>query len=279
MGRSPQVAGYEATLDVYRRAVSTFSDLGFGFPLFAADAAEAAGWQPTGICELCSEERPGFQIGIGDYIEIRCHSCGASTPVPADGRFEACVRCRTDLRLGRELEDGHGCWTCLRDGRWSSTKDTEAGMVTPVHAELGTTHGLPFPPGRLAQTAWVDASSDHPTLAGWPVTEPNADGWRAAVIPAEVLRELVRSPNYVTWQGEHWLFHCRRPMRYLGLWGKRDFNAAAPDGDGRALAVSSAHLHEEAWQDLSEQAGESAVLTYMFECCECHAHRGHWDID
>ncbi len=188
-----------------------FKDLSIDFPLFGADVEEASGWQPTGICQLCSEERAGFQIGIGDYVETRCASCGTATPVPADNKPEACVRCQTDIQLGRELEDTHGCWTCLRDGRWSSTKDTEAGVVTLVHALLGRTHGLPFPPGPLAQTAWADASTDHPTLAGWPVTEPDADGWRAAMIPAEVLRELVRSPNYISWQGEQWLFHCRRP--------------------------------------------------------------------
>lgn len=256
-----------------------FADLGIDFPLFAADVTEASGWQPSGRCDICSDERAGSQIGIGDYVETRCASCGEATPAPADNRPEACVRCQSDVQLGRDLEEAHGCWTCLRDGRWSSTKDTEAGMVTPLHAELGRTHGLPFPPGQLAETAWADASTDAPTLAGWPVTEPNEAGWRAAMIPADVLRGLVRSPNYISWQGERWLFHCGRPMKYIGLWGKRDFNAAARDGDGLSLAVRSAGLHEEAWQDLSERPGESAILAYMFECFECRMHRGHWDID
>ena len=25
----------------------------------------------------------------------------------------------------------------------------------------------------------------------------------------------MRSPTYLTWQGEQWLFHCERAMRYL----------------------------------------------------------------
>jgi hypothetical protein len=257
----------------------TFEDLSIEFPLFGADVEEAAGWQPSGICEICSEARAGFQIGIGDYIEVRCQSCGAATPVPAGNRPEACVNCQTAVQLGRVAEDTHGCWTCLRDGRWSSTKDTEAGMVTPAHAELGRTHGLPFPPGPIAETAWTEASTDHPTLAGWPAAEPNEDGWRAAMISTEVLRGLVRSPNYISWQGEQWLFHCGRPMRYLGLWGKLDFNGAAADGDGRSLAARSAALPHEMWQYLSDRGGESAFLAYMFECSECHVHRGHWDTD
>ncbi|MDQ3293681.1 MAG: hypothetical protein M3527_04435, partial [Actinomycetota bacterium] len=74
-----------------------FKDLSIDFPLFGADVEEASGWQPTGICQLCSEERAGFQIGIGDYVETRCASCGTATPVPADNKPEACVRCQTDI--------------------------------------------------------------------------------------------------------------------------------------------------------------------------------------
>jgi len=259
--------------------MATFSSLGIEFPLFAADVGEAAGWEPAGVCEICSEERAGFQIGIGDYVEGECATCGAMTPLPADNRPESCVGCATEAVLGRNVEETHGCWTCLRDGRWSSTKDTEAGMVTPVHAALGYTHGLPFPPGVLASTAWGAGTTGDPMLAGWPVSEPNEDGWRAALIPAEVLRDLVRTPNYITWQGEQWLFHCRRPMSYIGLWGKRDFVSHAVGGDGRAYANASAGIHDDVWEHLSDRRGESAILVYMFECRACGHHRGHFDMD
>jgi len=259
--------------------VPTFADLEIDFPLFGADVSEASGWQPHGVCEICSQQRSGFEIGMGDYVESPCATCEAVTPMPANNHPAECVQCQAEVQLLRDLTGSHGCWRCLRSGRWASTKDTEAGAVTPVHALLGRTHGLPFPPGALADTAWRDTGSNHPTLAGWPVTDPNEDGWRAAIIPSKVLVELVRSPTYITWQGEQWLFHCRRPMKYAGPWGKLEFDAAAPNRDGRSLALSSAGLHEDAWQDLSDSAGECAVLAYMFECLDCRAHRGHWDID
>ncbi len=246
------------------------SDLGIDFPLFGAGIDEADSWEPTGTCVICSEDRAGFQIGIGGYVEVRCATCGAATPVPADSCAELCVACETEVRLGYNVEKTHGCWTCLRDGRWSSTKDTEAGMVTPVLAALGRTHGLPFPP---------ELPEHLSTLAGWPLSDPNEDGWRSVLIPVDVLRDLVRSPGYVTWQGERWLFHCHRPMRYIGLWGKRDFTTLAADGDGRSFAVSAAQLPEEAWEYLSDQGGNSAILVYMFRCRACGDHRGHWDTD
>lgn len=251
-------------------AMATFSELGIDFPLFAADVDEAASWEPTGTCEICSEERAGFQIGIGDCVEVTCTTCGTATPTPADNRPAPCVQCEADMLLGRNVEETHGCWTCLRAGAWSSTKDTEAGMVTPAHASLGKTHGLPSP-------ATIVGGS--PTIAGWPASVPNEDGWSAAVIPSDVLRDLVGSPNYITWQGERWLFHCRRPMIYVGLWGKRDFTSSASDGDGRSFANASAKLPEDVWEYLSDRGGDGAILVYMFECSACGDHRGHWDTD
>lgn len=248
----------------------TFAELGIDFPLFGADVEEAAGWQATGRCVLCFEELAGFRIGIGDYVETRCGGCGRLTPVPADDGVDECVHCHEPVVLGDDLLESHGCWSCLRAGRWAATMDTEAGMVTPVHALRGRTHG------RLSPSTLADAE---PTLAGWPVTGADASGWRRAIVPTPVLIELVRTPNYVTWQGEQWLFHCRRPMRYLGLWGKVDFTAAAPDDDGSAHALRTADLPEDVWEHLSERPGESSILTYMFECPTCGAHRGHWDVD
>lgn len=231
--------------------------------MFGADVGEAAGWEESGRCGVCFEERAGFRIGIGDYIEMRCGGCGGLTPVPADDRVDECALCNGPVVLGDNLFESHGCWSCLRAGRWASTMDTEAGMVTPVHALRGRTHGLPGPA----------------TLAGWPATEANADGWRSAIVPTPVLLELVRTPNYVTWQGEQWLFHCRGPMRYLGLWGRSDFTAAAPDGDGATFALSTADLPKDMWPYLSEPPDVGSVLTYMFQCPTCGAHRGHWDAD
>jgi hypothetical protein len=52
--------------------------------------------------------------------------------------------------------------------------------------------------------------------------EPNEDGWVSVVIPSAILLELVRTPTYVTWQGEQWLFCCASAMVYLGEWTRAD---------------------------------------------------------
>lgn len=82
-------------------------DIAIDLPLIGADVSEAAGRQPSGLCEICSEERAGFQIGIGDYLESRCARCGAATPVPADNRPAECVRCQAGGQLGREITEAH----------------------------------------------------------------------------------------------------------------------------------------------------------------------------
>jgi len=126
-----------------------------------------------------------------------------------------------------------------------------------------------------------EADTHVPLVAGFPTTEPNEDGWRGVVIPAEVLLDLVRTPSYITWQGEQWLFHCQQAMQYIGRWGRSQFNAAAIDGDGRALAIAIADLNPDAW-DLglaAQPSNNSSVTVYMFRCTKCGAHRGHWDVD
>lgn len=254
----------------------TFADMGIHFAMFEADVSEAARWSPDGQCVICSQSRPGFTIGIGDYISAVCGHCGAATPVPAAGRSGACISCGGEVGTTELVEGQHGCWRCLHAGRWASTKDTEAGMVTPIHAAVGRTHGLPFPPGSSAETAW-SMDGEEPTLAGWPVTEPNEDGWRAAIVPAPILMELVHTPTYLTWQGEQWLFHCHRTMHYLGMWGKEDFERVAEDP--QEFAWTATRIHAEAWAALGDRAGESAITVYMFQCPICGTHRGHWDMD
>ena len=152
-------------------------------------------------------------------------------------------------------------------------------MVTPAHALLGRTHGHPYPPGAFAATAWADMQTGHPTLAGWPTDDANDEGWRAAVVPSTVLVELVRSPTYITWQGDEWLFHCGRVMRYGGRWGRADFESAAGGEVPSAFAMGAAGVPDDVWETLGRGADDSAVSVYMFDCIACGAHRGHWDID
>jgi hypothetical protein len=266
--------------------MATFADLGIEIPLFAGPVDDADGWSGDGACVICGEERPGFALGIGDDVIVTCDSCGSSIAVPADGEAERCRSCGRSNALDGAVEGGHACWRCLRAGRWASTMDTEAGMIRWEDAVRGRTHGVPF---ASEPTVWVvgsggaqEASSvaGAPLLAGFPTTEPNEDGWRSAIIPSEILLELTRTPSYATWQGERWLFHCQRPMRYIGRWGRSQFNAAAPDGDGEALAAGAAELPLDVWRGLADEpSSSSSVTVYVFRCPECDAVRGHWDVD
>jgi hypothetical protein len=256
--------------------VPTFAQLGIDFPLFAADVSEAAEWSPEGTCVVCGVERAGFMIGIGDYVALSCASCGTNTYAAAEGRAEPCHRCSEAVRLESAMEGDHGCWLCLRSGGWASTKDTEAGMVTPLGAAAGETHGVPYPPAAMAATAWSESKDEGTTLAGWPVGPPDADGWRAARIPSSILTDLVRTPGYTTWQEDEWLFHCRTAMRYLGLWANSDFLEAAGRTSPQEPAYATVSIHNEAY-DLAEVGSESHVRAHMFDCTSCGALRGHWD--
>ncbi len=46
--------------------------------------------------------------------------------------------------------------------------------------------------------------------------QENAEGRVEAIVPSELLWALVKTPPYTTWQGERWLFHCGRPMVFVG---------------------------------------------------------------
>ncbi len=101
----------------------------------------------------------------------------------------------------------------------------------------------------------------------------------AVRLPREAMFALLRTPTYSTWQGERWLFCCRRPMTYVGNWREEDFERAAPDGDPERF------FHEVIGEPMSEAPGlwESAatgyVSVYVFRCPACGRHRGHYDSD
>jgi hypothetical protein len=64
-------------------------------------------------------------------------------------------------------------------------------------------------------------------------------------------------------------------MACIGSWESRDFDAAAPDGDGKRLfdrVVIDAV--DELWTgQLHDAAG-----IYVFRCRQCAALRAHWDM-
>jgi uncharacterized protein CbrC (UPF0167 family) len=133
-------------------------------------------------------------------------------------------------------------------------------MVAWEEAAEGLTHGVP---GLERSDFELVPSEEDPE-------------WIRARVPTELLFELLRTPGYVTWQGEEWQFCCGRPGIYLGEWKEDEFHKRAPDGDGLALfrQVDLEGLDGELWGSLGGIGGP-----YVFRCPVCRRLSGHWDMD
>ena len=138
-------------------------------------------------------------------------------------------------------------------------KDTEFGMIGPEQAAAGLTHGAPALESDQVEIVELE------------------DGWRAAKLAPEAMWELLRTPTYVSWQGEVWLFSGGRPMVFQGSWSREQFNARAKDGNGKAL-------FEEIVEDLPPfdiwerfEPG-SELCVYVFECATTGTLRANWDM-
>jgi len=171
-----------------------------------------------------------------------------------------------------EVDGVHACYACLRGGRAPWTKDTELGLVTAESAAAGRTEGTPSPPetGFELEALPIDAAFPE-------------QRWFSAKIPREHLDELLRTPNYATWQGEQWIFCCQRPAVFVGAWDIGQWEAAAEEFDlaledllADTLGVTDSEL-----DTLLEalEAESDSLVTYVFRCPACAALLGHYDRD
>jgi uncharacterized protein CbrC (UPF0167 family) len=89
-------------------------------------------------------------------------------------------------------------------------------------------------------------------------------------IDLEAAKELSRTPQYSTWQGESWLICCKRPMIFTG----------APDlsTDAKTLATMLGTNEADAATKI-EQLQRDAISVYGFRCTVCSKRRAHWDMD
>lgn len=104
---------------------------------------------------------------------------------------------------------------------------------------------------------------------------PAEDDWAGARLPREMMLELLRTPTYVSLQGEQWQFCCGRPMVFLGAWSREEFARRAPDGDGRRLFDS---IVQDVVPGLWEDALHDETGVYVFRCPKCERLTAHWDI-
>jgi Uncharacterised protein family (UPF0167) len=194
---------------------------------------------------------PLFEAPIAETHDYhgpgQCSRCGADDP--------HCFMHRTG-RNPVQL----GCYSCLRAAHFPFVKDSVLGLITPEGAALGITGGIP----RLARDEFELVA-----VAG------SEMDWVYAKVPTEDLFEILRTPDYRTWQGEQWQFCCRRPMVYIGVWKRSDFEWFAQGGEAEALFYECVGEDEHrSWDWIAEMGGP-----YMFRCKKCGSYRGHHDND
>lgn len=238
----------------------TFAQLGIPFPLFEGPSDQAGEYRGVGTCSLCGAKRQHcFSLGIGCAVMLDCPKCGTSNGLDADDREDgSCRQCEAAVPFPAiEDEEIKACYSCLRSGKAAITKDTELGMVSWEQAFEGVTHGVPG----LARSDFEMVLKE--------------DDWAGARLPPEVMFELLRTPTYNSIQGERWQFCCRRPMVFVGEWGRDEFASRATDGNGQ-------RLFEEIVQDsvagLWEDQLHDITGVYVFRCPSCDRLTAHWDI-
>jgi uncharacterized protein CbrC (UPF0167 family) len=244
--------------------VVTFSELGIPFPLFEAPVEEASEYAGPSTCSVCRAKGVHcFHLGVGGDLIAACPGCATERALDADDRADGrCGACggSVPFPLIEEAEKIRACYACLRAGRAALTKDTELGMVTWELARQGRTHGVPGL--QRADFRLV----------------PSGEGsdWMQALVPAETLLELVRTPAWHSWQGEVWRFCCRHPMIYLGTWDAGDFAQRSPSADGGEYFRATVEEPEDwAWRHIdSPDIGGP----YMFRCDTCGRISGYWDL-
>ncbi len=192
---------------------------------------------------------------------VNCPHCGDVNGLDADDKEDvACHSCGEDVAFPDLVdEEIRTCFECLRAGKAAITKDTAFGMISWEQAIEGLTHGVPGL-----------ATSDFETVS------QGASDWVRVKLPAEVMFELLRTPGYLTWQGERWQFCCQQPMVYQGPWKRDDFLNNAPDGDGRSCFE---RIVQGGTGEFWDQGFSDCTGFYVFKCRKCQALVAHWDVD
>lgn len=247
--------------------METFAQLGIPFPLYEAPVKEASDYAGKTTCGVCGKhDQPCFILNIGCALMVSCPKCNELNGLDANDRQDtSCRSCGNEIKFTTPSNDDgvHICYSCLREGKGAITKDTEFGMVSWEQAIEGRTHGVPG-----LQT------SEFETVT----TDPDGE-WIGVILPQEHLFELLRTPTFVTWQGEVWLFCCKKPMTYIGEWK----SVAASLGQTEAKNMFDQLMPEDSesstwvWEGVS--SASDSVCLYVFQCKDCGNHRANYDMD
>jgi hypothetical protein len=234
----------------------TFHDLGIPFPLLEAPVSDAADYEGRGRCSLCHKEGVHcFQLGIGANVVVRCPGCAAEVVLDADSRSGgACQACKSQLEFP-ELGPSAilACYSCLRAGRASLTKDTELGMIRR-RARCDVRCSRPGSPrlrsrapvrrlGRRQIADHAGAGADlwvlHHSRRAVALLLQDADGLCRRMVTREILG------NGARWQ--------------------------------RARILPSDTVHDTI-DGLWEDQLHDATGIYVFRCAMCRKYSAHWDM-
>ena len=103
-------------------------------------------------------------------------------------------------------------------------------------------------------------------------------------VSKEAFEEMLRTPTFLSLQGEQWLGHCDDFMDYIGTWEAPDFTNESEDGNGKKLFKEMSNKDEHhLWEEFDLAENESKhtwenCLYHTFECRTCKVKKGYWEI-
>ena len=126
----------------------------------------------------------------------------------------------------------------------------------------------------------VDAPGDLGTICPWCIADGRAAALgatfcdaspRPAGVPPEVVVAIEqRTPGFLGWQQERWLFHCDDGAAYLGRAGTTEL-AAYP------TALDALRADGESEELIEALHAEGDATAYLFRCRHCGTHLAYAD--
>jgi uncharacterized protein CbrC (UPF0167 family) len=166
------------------------------------------------------------------------------------------------LGTGSVVESDARCLAC----------DQARGYIYtgPVHARQPELDGA-LCPWCIADGTAATRFDAHFVDVGWGV--PDA-------VPRSVTEAIAaRTPGFIAWQGERWLYHCGDGAAFLGLVGRRELEAY-PDALEmlRQEAIENGFSQDDVAEHLAGLRKDGDATAYLFQCRHCGSHLAYSDF-
>lgn len=198
------------------------------------------------------------------FDDMQCSFALFKAPI-AQAETDSLGECRCCNKMA-DIRFESSCYSCFRRGLSNKSMDTELGLIFQDLALLGRTHGLPLNPPYILDDYEL---TPHPIDPNFPDHE-----WFYVHISPTWLLELLRTPSYRTWQGERWLFCCKRPMVFRGSFPSTMFSNELSQIENNIRRFLESPRWERALAN-----GHSSHTYYAFTCDTCERLRFHEDCD